>query len=70
MGGMKTTKPKQPRVVRMPVEEDPATLAAADRAKAAALKRRGRASTIMTETGRERTGGNAVIGSSGKQLGA
>lgn len=72
MGGS-APKPTQPRVVRMPNEEDPAAIAAARRRKEATLQRRGRLSTIMTDQNRERAGtgggGNPTIGSSGQKLG-
>jgi hypothetical protein len=51
----------EPRVVRMPTENDPNILAAAQRTREAAMKRRGRLSTIMTDSD---------IGSSGSKLGA
>ena len=47
MGGMNPPKPKEPRVVRMPNEEDPELLAAAQRKKASAFQRQGRLSTIL-----------------------
>ena len=53
-----------PKVTRMPVETDPDILAAAQRTRKAALQRRGRLSTIMTDNTQ------SVIGSSGKSLGA
>ena len=52
----------EPRVVRMPTEQDPSVLAAAQRTREAMMKRRGRLSTIMTD--------NSDIGSSGSKLGA
>jgi hypothetical protein len=76
MGGLfggGAEKPKEPRVVRMPVEDDPEQLAAAERTKRAALERKGRLSTILTDQTRQTTGaasGNSTIGSSGKALGA
>jgi len=78
MGGMSTPKLKEPRVVRMPNEEDPAALEAARRRREAALERQGRLSTILTDQSQARAGlggggpssGNATIGSSGKALGA
>lgn len=72
MGGMKSPKPKEPRVVRMPNEEDPELLAAAQRKKASDLQRQGRMSTILTSQNQDKAGagGNPTIGSSGKSLGA
>jgi hypothetical protein len=77
MGGMSTPKPKEPRVVRMPNEEDPAALAAAKRRQEATLERKGRLSTILTDQNQGRAGlgsgaptANTTIGSSGKTLGA
>lgn len=77
MGGMSAPKPQQPKVVRMPNEQDPAVLAAQQRRKEAALQRQGRLSTILTDQNQARAGlggsvesGNATIGSSGKTLGA
>jgi hypothetical protein len=69
MGGLfskpKTPEaPEKPKPIRMPVETDPAVLAAGERTKAAALQRKGRLSTILTDTAR------AVTGSSGQKLGA
>ena len=71
MGGQTPPKPKEPRVVRMPNEEDPELQAAAQRKKAAALQRQGRLSTILTDQnqGRAGAGGDRTIGSSGKSLG-
>lgn len=68
MGGM-FSKPKMPKAppppkpVRMPVETDPAVLAAADRTRNAAMQRQGRMSTILTDQTR-------ATGSSGQKLGA
>lgn len=77
MGGMSTPKPKEPRVVRMPNEEDPAALEAARRRQEATLQRKGRLSTILTDQNQAKAGlgagaptANATIGSSGKALGA
>jgi hypothetical protein len=56
--------PKKPRTTRMPTETDPAMLEAAQRTRNAALARRGRLSTIMTDSSRD------AVGSSGKSLGA
>lgn len=53
-----------PKPTRMPTETDPDILAAAQRTRKAALARRGRLSTIMTDQTQ------SVIGSSGKALGA
>ena len=54
----------EPRVTRMPTETDPSVLAAATRTREAAMKRKGRLSTIMTDNAQE------TIGSSGMKLGA
>jgi len=54
----------EPRVVRMPTETDPSVLAAAQRTRDAAMKRRGRMSTIMTDNAQD------MVGSSGMKLGA
>ena len=54
----------KPKPVRMPVDEDPSVFEAAQRTRKAAMARRGRASTIMTDA----TGD--IVGSSGKSLGA
>jgi len=75
MGGMSSPKPKEPRVVRMANEEDPAALAVAKRRQEATLERKGRLSTILTDQNQSRAGlggssGNATVGSSGKTLGA
>ena len=75
MGGMSTPKPKEPRVVRMANEEDPAALEAARRRREATMQRKGRQSTIMTDNTQSRAGlggvsGNPTIGSSGSALGA
>ena len=71
MGGMNTPKPEKPRVVRMPNEEDPSALALTQRRREASLQRRGRLSTILTDTNTSRAGagGDPVIGSSGQSLG-
>jgi hypothetical protein len=50
-----------PRPVRMPTETDPDMLAAAQRTRRSALRRRGRLSTIMTDQDQ--------TGSSGETLG-
>lgn len=52
------------KAVRMPTETDPSVLAAAQRTRGSALRRKGRLSTIMTD----RT--KSVVGSSGKKIGA
>lgn len=77
-GGGATTivqNPAAPAVkpVRMPTMDDPTVVAAADRARSAALKRKGRLSTIMSD--RTKSVGNpapvaAGNGSSGRSLGA
>jgi hypothetical protein len=56
--------PPPPKPVRMPTEMDPEIQAAAQRARAGAMRRSGRMSTIMTDATQETTG------SSGQKLGA
>lgn len=63
-GGGKMPKPQNPRIVRMPTQDDPSVLAAAQRTKQAALSRTGRLSTILTDQTK------ATTGSSGQKLGA
>lgn len=53
----------KPKITRMPTETDPSVLAAAQRTRRAALARKGRLSTIMTDA-------NETIGSGGQALGA
>lgn len=60
----KTPKVEPPKPVRMPTEIDPEIQAAAQRTRSAAMRRRGRLSTILTDQTR------AVTGSSGQKLGA
>jgi hypothetical protein len=59
----KVPKPQTPAVKRMPSESDPNVLAAAERTRETALRRRGRLSTILTDQ-------TQSIGSSGQKLGA
>ena len=56
--------PEPPKPVRMPNETDPDVLAAAQRTRAAAMKRKGRLSTILTDQTM------STVGSSGSKLGA
>ena len=66
-GGPKPPQPQplpKPRVVRQPTETDPDVEAAARRTRQTALRRRGRASTILTDQNR------ATVGSGGQKLGA
>jgi hypothetical protein len=56
--------PAKPKVVRMPVQNDPNIQDAANRTKQSALQRRGRLSTILTQNLQGRAG------SSGAKLGA
>ena len=63
-GGAAAQPMPKPKVTRMPVETDPGVLAAGQRTREEALKRRGRLSTIMTDQT------NDAIGSSGRKLGA
>ena len=51
-----------PKVTRMPTATDPSILAAAQRTRAAAMRRSGRMSTILTD--------DNSMGSSGQSLGA
>ncbi len=53
-GDVKTPPPPKPQ--RMPNETDPDVLAAAQRTRQAALQRRGRLSTILTDQTRETAG--------------
>lgn len=53
-----------PKKVRMPTMSDDVTRSAAERTRSAALKRRGRQSTIMTDQTK------SITGSSGAKLGA
>jgi hypothetical protein len=57
MGGLFSTPkpPPPPKPVRMPTETDPSVLAAAERAKLATQQRRGRQSTIMTDSLKSQT---------------
>lgn len=67
MGAMfgKTPKaPAPPKPIRMPQQEDPEMLAAAQRTRQAMLERKGRLSTILTDQTQ------ATTGSSGVKLGA
>lgn len=67
MSGIFGGKPKMPepaKPTRMPVETDPSVLAAGQRARDEALRRKGRLSTILTD----QTGD--VAGYSGTKLGA
>lgn len=59
----KIPKPADPKPVRMPTETDPAVVAAAQRTRAEAMRRKGRMSTILTD-------GLRSVGSSGQKLGA
>ena len=63
-GGGAGAMPDKTRPVRMPTEQDPTILAAAERAKRAAQGRRGRQGTILTDQL------SGVVGSSGQRLGA
>lgn len=60
----KVKPPPQPAKVRMPTETDPGVLAAAQRTRANALRRKGRQSTILTDQTL------STVGSSGMKLGA
>jgi len=57
-------KAAEPEPVRMPTETDPSIIAAGQRTREAALRRRGRLSTILTDMTQ------GTIGSSGQRLGA
>lgn len=69
MGFLFPKKPKPEDPVRMPVPDDTASLAAADRQKRAIATRSGRASTVLTrKTGGEAgttSYGNSLLGSAG-----
>lgn len=52
----KIPEPETPRPVRMPIETDPDVLAAAKRTRQAAMQRRGRLSTILTDQTMATTG--------------
>ena len=56
--------PPPPKPVRMPTATDPEIEAAARRTRASALKRKGRNSTILTDSTQ------STVGSSGQKLGA
>ena len=65
MGGLfGGDKPKPAEPVRMPVPDDTASLAAADRQKRQIAQRTGRASTVLSR----RTGGEAGTSSYGNSL--
>jgi hypothetical protein len=64
-GDMPKQKLPEVKQTRMPRETDPTILEAAKRTRSAAMQRRGRMSTIMTDGSRSN-----VVGSSGKSLGA
>lgn len=63
-GGDMPKPPPPPKPVRMPVETDPDIVAAAQRTREAALQRKGRLSTILTDQTKQ------TVGSSGQKLGA
>ncbi len=63
-GGPKAQEPQTPRTIRMPTQDDPDVLAAAQRTRAAAMSRTGRLSTILTDQTKATTGGT------GQKLGA
>lgn len=65
-GGGTPAMPKmpEPKVTRMPGEQDPSIIAAGKRTRDSYMRRKGRQSTIMTENL-----GSSVVGSSGKSLG-
>lgn len=63
-GAPKIQKPEAPKPIRMPTQEDPEMLAAAQRTRQAMLARQGRLSTILTDQTKTTTG------SSGAKLGA
>ena len=66
MGGLfsKPKMPDPPKPTRMPTETDPSVMAAGERVKADALRRKGRLSTILTDDT------STTSGSSGTKLGA
>ena len=57
--GKTPAMPVPPKPTRMPVETDPDILAAGRRTRQAALMRKGRLSTIMTDMTRSTTGADA-----------
>ena len=65
MFGSAPKPPPTPKPVRMPYETDPDIVAAGQRTRAAALARKGRLSTILTDATSEN-----MTGSSGVKLGA
>jgi len=60
--------PDAPKPTRMPSQMDPEILAAGQRTRAEALRRKGRLSTILTDILRDTSGGG--MPSSGVALGA
>jgi hypothetical protein len=70
MGGLfsapkvETPKIEKPRPIRMPTETDADMASAAQRTRKAAINRRGRLSTILTDQTK------GITGSSGQKLGA
>ena len=60
----KATGMEAPKPVRMPTETDPDILAAAQRTRENATRRKGRLSTILTDQTK------STVGSSGQKLGA
>lgn len=63
-GGSAPKPPPDPRPQRKPTQTDPSVQAASQRTRSAALRRRGRLSTILTDRNQ------SITGSSGQKLGA
>lgn len=63
-GGGTVQAPAAPKPIRMPQQDDPDILAAAQRSRQAQMARSGRLSTILTDQTK------ATTGSSGQKLGA
>jgi hypothetical protein len=58
-GDVKQPEPTSPKTIRMPTQDDPDVLAAAQRTRQAALARTGRLSTILTDQTKATTGGTS-----------
>jgi len=56
------SKPEPPKVVRMPVVNDPTVQAAAQRARSSAGRRSGRLSTILSNPLRSVNGSRGLLG--------
>ena len=60
---MPMVPPEKPRPIRMPNEMDPSIIAAGERTREAAMRRKGRLSTLLTDNTQQ------TVGSSGQSLG-